>query len=149
VRRFGLVAITGLIGVALGLSLGLFVTQKSRLSGAQAALVRASEAISVGRNDEALEYALAAIDRNPDLYPAYELAGDAIAEQQNSVVRKHLYRAALAELARTRRSPVAGALTEAQVATERARLQGKLDALSNPSAGSPKPQGEGAAAVER
>ena len=130
-RTFGLVSITALIGVAFGLSVGLVITQKTRLSGAESALLRASEALTVGRNDEALEYALAAIDRNPDLYPAYELAGDAIAEQQNSGVQKHLYRAALAELGRTRRSPLTGALTEAQVATERSRIQGKLDALGN------------------
>jgi hypothetical protein len=40
--------------------------------------------MSVGRRDEVLEYAFAAVDRDPQLYAAYELAGDAVATQRHN-----------------------------------------------------------------
>jgi hypothetical protein len=49
----------------------------------------------VGRRDEALQFAFAALDRDPTLYAAYELAGDAVATEQRNELPRHFYRAAL------------------------------------------------------
>jgi hypothetical protein len=86
------------------------------MNSAPAALRRASEALSVGRPDEALQFAFAAIDRDPGLYAAYELAGDAVAAQQHNALPRHLYRAALAG---------------AGSATQRTRIQEKIAALGD------------------
>ena len=113
-RTLALVSLVGLIGLAAGYYAGSEACQRARVAGAQAALHRASEALTVGRHDEALEYAFAALDRDPELYAAYEVAGDAVATQQHSVLARHFYRAALAGIGQD----------------GRARIQAKIAALS-------------------
>jgi Tfp pilus assembly protein PilF len=113
-RRLGLVVLVGLICLAGGFYAGSARCQRERAASAQAALQRASEALRVDRRDEALEYALAALDRNPDLYGAYEVAGDAVATQRRNELARHFYRAALSGIGQD----------------GRARIQAKLAALS-------------------
>ena len=115
-RTLAMVLLVGLICLTGGYYAGSEVCQRERVSSAPAALRRASEAMSVGRQDEALQFALAAIDRDPGLYAAYELAGDAVATQQHNEVPRHFYRAALAG---------------AGNAMQRTRIQGKIAALGN------------------
>jgi hypothetical protein len=69
--------------------------------------------MTVGRRDEALQFAFAALDRDPTLYAAYELAGDAVALQRRNELPRHFYRAALG----------------AAGPGERARIQAKIAAL--------------------
>jgi hypothetical protein len=73
--------------------------------------------MKVGRQDETLQFAFAALDRDPTLYAAYELAGDAIATQQRHELSRHFYRAAL------------GAARPGARPAERARIQAKIAAL--------------------
>ena len=114
-RTLVLVLLVGLICLTGGYYAGSEVCQRARMGSAPAALRRATEAMTVGRQDEALQLALAALDRDPGLYAAYELAGDAIARQQHNALPRHFYRAALAG---------AGAV-------QRARIQEKITALGN------------------
>jgi Tfp pilus assembly protein PilF len=109
-----LVLLVGLVCLAGGFYAGSGACQRARTSSAQAALQRASEAITVGRRDEALQYAFAALDRDPGRYAAYEVAGDAVATQQHNELARHFYRAALAGIGKG----------------GRARIQAKLAALS-------------------
>jgi hypothetical protein len=115
-RTLATVLLVGIICLTGGYYAGSEVCQRARVSGAPAALRRASEALSVGRQDEALEFAFAALDRDPGLYAAYELAGDAVATQQRNALPRHFYRAALAG---------------AGNAVQRARIQEKIAALGN------------------
>jgi Tfp pilus assembly protein PilF len=120
----------GLICLAGGFYAGSAACQRARVAGGHVALRRASEALSVGRPDEALQYAFAAVDRDPELYGAYEVAGDAITMQQHNELPRHFYRAALGGLGKGR-AAVAGAATQSSVAIERARIQAKIAALSS------------------
>ena len=113
-RTLALVLLVGLLCLAGGFLAGSEACQSARTAGAQAALRRASEALTVARRDEALEYAFAALDRDPDLWAAYEVAGDAVATQQHNELARHFYRAALIGLG----------------PDGRARVQAKLAALS-------------------
>ena len=115
-RTLALVLLVGLLCLAAGFVTGSGACQRARTAGAQAALHRASEALTVGRQDEALQLAFAALDRDPGLYTAYELAGDAVARQQHNALPRHFYRAALAG---------------AGNAVQRARIQDKITALGN------------------
>ena len=112
-RRLALVLLVGFICLAGGFYAGSATCQRGRTASGQAALQRASEALTVGRRDEALEYAFAALDRNPDLYAAYEVAGDAVATQRRNELARHFYRAALSGIGQD----------------GRARVQAKLAAL--------------------
>lgn len=94
-RRLALVLLVGFVCLAGGFYAGHEACQRGRTASAQAALQRASEALTVDRRDEALQYAFAALDRNPDLYAAYEVAGDAVATQQHQELARHFYGAAL------------------------------------------------------
>jgi Tfp pilus assembly protein PilF len=94
-RTLALVSLVGLICLAAGFYAGSEAFQRARSAGAQAALHRASEALTVGRHDEALQFAFAALDRDPDLYGAYEVAGDAVAIEPHNGLARHFYRAAL------------------------------------------------------
>jgi len=113
-RTLALVLLVGVICLAGGFYAGAAACERARMAAAQAALHRASEALTVGRHDEALEYAFAALDRDPELYAAYEVAGDAVASGKHNGLARHFYRAALG---RTDRDG-------------RARIQAKLAALS-------------------
>jgi Tfp pilus assembly protein PilF len=113
-RRLALLLLVGFICLAAGFYAGTEMCQRGRTASAQAALHRASEALTVGRRDEALQYAFAAIDRNPDLYAAYEVAGDAVAAQKHHELAGHFYRAALLGISQD----------------GRLRVQAKLAALS-------------------
>jgi len=113
-RTLALVLLVGLLCLAGGFFAGSQACQRARTAGAQAALHRASEALTVERRDEALEYAFAALDRDPNLWPAYEVAGDAVATQHHNELAGHFYRAALIGLG----------------PDGRARVQAKLAALS-------------------
>jgi len=113
-RRLALVLLVGFICLAGGFYAGSETCRRARTASAQAALNRAREAMTVGRRDEALEYAFAALDRNPDLYGAYEVAGDAVATQRRNELARHFYRAALSGIGQD----------------GRARIQAKLAALS-------------------
>ena len=95
-RTLTLVLLAGVIGLAGGFYAGSAAIHRAQMAGAQAALHRASAALAVARHDEALEYAFAALDRNPELYDAWEVAGDAVATGQQSELARHFYRAALA-----------------------------------------------------
>jgi Tfp pilus assembly protein PilF len=94
-RTLALVLLVGLLCLAGGFFAGSEACQRARTAGAQAALHRASEALMVGRPDEALQYSFAALDRDPDLWAAYEVAGDAIATQRHNELGRDFYRAAL------------------------------------------------------
>ena len=113
-RTLALVLLVGLLCLAGGFFAGSGACQRARTAGAQAALHRASEALTVGRQDEALQYSFAALDRDPDLWAAYEVAGDAVATQHHNELAWHFYRAALIGI-----SP-----------DGRARIQAKIAALS-------------------
>jgi hypothetical protein len=113
-RTLALVLLVGLACLAGGFFAGSAACQRARTAGAQAALRRASEALTVGRQDEALQYSLAALDRDPDLWAAYEVAGDAVTTQHHNELGRNFYRAALIGI------DLDG----------RARVRGKLAALS-------------------
>ena len=113
-RTLALVLLVGLICLAGGFYAGSEACQRARIAGAQTALHRASEALTVGRHDEALQYAFAALDRDPAVYAAYEVAGDAVATEQHNRLARHFYRAALNGVGQD----------------GRARIQAKLAALS-------------------
>jgi len=113
-RGLALVLLVGFICLAGGFYAGSEACQRARTASAQAALHRAREAMTVGRRDEALEYAFAALDRDPDLSVGYEVAGDAVATQQHNELARHFYRAALGGSGQS----------------GRARVQAKLAALS-------------------
>lgn len=113
-RTLALVLLVALMCLAGGFYAGSEACHRGWTAGAQAALHRASEAQTVGRADEALQYAFAALDRNPELYAAYEVAGDAVAAGQRGGLARHFYRAAL----------------NATDPEDRARVEAKLAALS-------------------
>jgi Tfp pilus assembly protein PilF len=113
-RTLALVLPIGLVCLAAGFYSGTAMCQRDRALSAHAALERAMAAISVGRRDEALQYAFAALDRDPELYPAYEVAGDAVSAGRRSELPRHFYRAAL------------GHADE----SGRARIQAKIAALA-------------------
>jgi Tfp pilus assembly protein PilF len=94
-RTLALVLLVGVVCLAGGFYAGSAASQRARAASAQTALRRATEAVTVGRRDEALEYAFAAVDRDPELYVAYEVAGDAVATQRRDELARHFYRAAL------------------------------------------------------
>jgi len=112
-RTLALVLLVGLMCLAGGFYAGSEACQRARIAGAPAALQRASEALTVGRQDEALQYAFAALDRDAELYAAYEVAGDAVATQRHNEPARHFYRAALSGIGED----------------GRARIQAKLAAL--------------------
>jgi hypothetical protein len=130
-RTVILLVLVGVICLVGGFYAGSAATERARLAGAEAALLSANRALTADRPDQALQCAFAAIDRNPDLYSAYEVAGDAIAKQHDGALSRNFYNAALKELVKNHRSPVAGSLSEPQVATERSRIEGKLKALAS------------------
>ncbi len=127
-RTLAVVLLVGAICLAGGFYAGSAACQRSRVASAQAALRRATEALTVGRQDEALQYAFAALDRDPELYAAYELAGDAIATQPHNQLPRHFYRAALGAIGQGAAGDP-GAVPDAQAAAQRARIQAKLAAL--------------------
>jgi hypothetical protein len=107
------VLLVAVICLAGGFYAGSEACHRGWTAGGQTALHRAREAQTVGRADEALQYAFAALDRDPDLYAAYEVAGDAVAAGQRNGLARHFYRAAL----------------NATDPEGRARVQAKLAAL--------------------
>jgi Tfp pilus assembly protein PilF len=113
--------------LAGGFYAGSAACRRAHAASAEAALQRASEALTVGRRDEALQYAFAALDRDPELFAAYELAGDAIATQQPQGLAGHYYRAALWGVGKGR-GAVPG--TAQEFAAQRARIQAKIAALN-------------------
>lgn len=113
-RALAVVLPVGVVCLLSGFYAGSAATDRARRAGARPALQRAQEAMTVGRRDEALQYAFAALDRDPQLYAGYEVAGDAVLAQPRSELARHFYRAALGQ---------AGP-------AERTRIQGKLTALS-------------------
>jgi len=64
-RTLAMVLLVGLICLSGGYYAGSEVCQRARVSSAPAALRRATEAMAVGRQDEALQFAFAALDRDP------------------------------------------------------------------------------------
>jgi Tfp pilus assembly protein PilF len=126
-RTLALVVLVGLICLIGGFYAGSAASQSARAASAQSALRRATEAITVGRRDEALEYALAALDRDPELYAAYEVAGDAVATQRHDELPRHFYRAALYGIGIRAAAP--GATPDSSAAAQRSRIQAKLAAL--------------------
>ena len=130
-RTIAVVLLVGVICLAGGFFAGSATCHRSHVASAQAALRRASEAMSVGRRDEAVEYAFAAVDRDPQLYAAYELAGDAVATQRHNELATHFYRAALAGVGEGRvEAPGAG--EPGTAAVQRARIRAKIAALGSP-----------------
>jgi hypothetical protein len=125
-RTFAPLLLVGFICVAGGFYAGWAAGSRAHGASAAAALQRASEALTVGRGDETLEYAFAALDRDPELFSAYELAGDAIATQRPQILARHYYHAALGGVGKGR-----GAAAGAQeLAERRARIQAKIAALN-------------------
>ena len=124
-RTLALLLLVGLVCLAGGFYAGAAACQRAHIVSGEAALRRANEALAVGRQDEALQYAFAALDRNPDLYGAYEVAGDAVAARQRNELARHYYRAALGGVGKGGR-----AAPGRDPAGERARIQSKLAALS-------------------
>jgi hypothetical protein len=125
-RTLALVLPVALICLAGGYYAGSATCERARAASAQQALRRATEAVAVGRLDEALQYAFAALDRDPELYAAYELAGDALATQQQDNLRRHFYLAALSGIGTGR---TAHAAEESSSLPQRARLEAKIAAL--------------------
>jgi Tfp pilus assembly protein PilF len=125
-RTLALLLLVGLICLAGGFYAGSAARQRAHVASGEAALRRAGEAMAVGRQDEALEYAFAALDRNPDLYGAYELAGDAVIARHRNELARHYYRAALG-------GPGTGGSATAgkNFAADRARIQAKIAALDS------------------
>ena len=113
-RTLALVLLVGLLCLAGGFFAGSEACRRAHTAGAQTALQRAREALTVGRQDEALQYSFAALDRDPGLWAAYEVAGDAVATHNPNELARHFYRAALIGIG----------------PNGRARLQAKLAALS-------------------
>ena len=124
-RTLALLLLLGLVCLTGGFYAGTAACQRVHSASGEAALRRASEALAVGRQDEALQYAFAALDRDPDLYGAYEMAGDAVAAPRRNELARHYYRAALGGVGKGAR-PAPGR----DSAGERARIQSKLAALS-------------------
>ena len=125
-RTLAMLLLVGLVCLAGGFYAGSAACQRAYIASGTAALRRASEALAVGRQDEALQYAFAALDRNPDLYGAYEVAGDAVAARQRNELARHYYRAALGAVGKGAR-PSPGR----DSADERARIQSKIASLSS------------------
>ena len=125
-RTLALVLLVGFMCLVGGFYAGSVAGDRARAASAEAALQRAHEALTVGRRDEALQYAFAALDRDPQLFAAYEVAGDAVATGQPREFAGHYYRGALGVLEK-RRTVAAGA--EKESAAERARIQAKIAAL--------------------
>jgi len=128
-RTLAVVLLVGLLCLAGGFYAGSAASQRARAASAPAALRRATEAMAVGRHDEALEYAFASLDRDPELYAAYEVAGDAVVTQQHNELPRHFYRAALGGIGKGA-AAVPGAAPDSSADAGRARLQAKLAALS-------------------
>jgi Tfp pilus assembly protein PilF len=129
-RRLALVLLVGLLCLGGGFYAGSAVSESGRAASAQAALRRATEAMTVGRRDEALEYAFAAVDRDPELYAAYEVAGDAVATQQHNELPRHFYRAALLGVGKGAGS-LPGAPQGSSATEQRSRIEAKLAALNS------------------
>lgn len=127
-RTLALVLLVGLLCLAGGFYAGSALSESGRAASAQTALRRATEAMTVGRRDEALQYAFAAVDRDPELYAAYEVAGDAVATQQHNELPRHFYRAALLGIGKGAAS-VPGAPQVSSAAAQRSRIEAKLTAL--------------------
>jgi hypothetical protein len=127
-RTLAVALLVGVICIAGGFYAGSAACQRARVASAQAALRRATEAMSVGRQDETLEYAFAALDRDPDLYAAYELAGDALETQERARLSRHYYLAALGGIGKGTRALPDGN-PQSQVARQRTRIQAKIAAL--------------------
>jgi hypothetical protein len=125
-RTLALLLTVGLTCLAGGFYAGSAACQRVRMASGEAALRRASEASAVGRQDEALEYAFAALDRNPGLYRAYELAADAVAARHRDELARHYYRAALGGLGKG-----APATPGKDFAADRGRIEAKIAALSS------------------
>jgi Tfp pilus assembly protein PilF len=130
-RTIAVVLLVSVICLAGGFFAGAAACHRSRVASAQAALRRASEAMTAGRRDEVLEYAFAAVDRDPQLYAAYELAADAVVTQRHNELATHFYRAALAGVG-TGSVEAPGAGEPGTVAVQRARIRAKIAALGNP-----------------
>jgi hypothetical protein len=132
-RTLAPLLLVGFICLAGGFYAGWAAASGAHTASAEAALQRAREAQTVGRGDEALEYAFAALDRDPELFSAYELAGDAIATQQPQALAGHYYHAALAGVGKGRGTTAGGAK---ELAAQRARIQAKIASLNlDPGAG--------------
>jgi len=114
-RTLALLLLASVICLASGFYAGSAACRRAATASAPAALRRATAAMAVGRRDEALQYAFAAIDRDPKLPGAYEVAGDVVGAGKPAELARHFYRAALAA-----RAPGA-----------EARLRAKLAALGN------------------
>jgi len=125
-RTLAPLLLVGFICLAGGFYAGWAAGSRAHIASAEAALQRASEALTVGRGDEALQYAFAALDRDPELSSAYELAGDAIAAQPPQTLAGHYYRAVLA-VGKGKGATAAGAK---ELAAQRARIQAKIAALN-------------------
>jgi Tfp pilus assembly protein PilF len=126
-RRLAPLLLVGFICLAGGFYAGWAACSRAHSTSAGAALQRASEALTVGRVDEALEYAFAALDRDPEQFSAYELAGDAITAQPPRTLAGHYYRAALGGVGKGRGATAGGAK---ELAAQRARIQAKIAALN-------------------
>jgi hypothetical protein len=86
--------------------------------------------MTAGRRDEVVEYAFAAVDRDPQLSAAYELAGDAVATQRHNELAAHFYRAALGGVGKG--SEQASGADPGTAEVQRTRIRGKIAALGNP-----------------
>jgi len=126
-RTLAPLLLVGLICLAGGFYAGRAAGSRAHTASAEAAVQRASEALTVGRGDEALQYAFAALDRDPELFAAYELAGDAISSQRPQTLAGHYYRAALGGVGKGRGATAGGAK---ELAAQRARIQAKIAALN-------------------
>jgi len=130
-RTIAVVLLVSVICLAGGFFAGSAACHRARIASGQAALRRASEAMTAGRRDEAVEYAFAAVDRDPQLYAAYELAGDAVATQRHNELATHFYRAALAGVGQgSVEAPGAG--EPGTVAEQQARIRATIAAIGNP-----------------
>jgi tetratricopeptide (TPR) repeat protein len=130
-RNAWMLILVGLvIGTIGGTFIGTTLAERANVAAGEAALLRADNALRAGKYEDALQFAYAAIDRNPMLYSAFELAGDAIAKQSRTDSIVQHYRRAYDLVGQSREGAVLRKLTESEVRAERDRLRTKIAAAN-------------------
>ncbi|MBS0380785.1 MAG: hypothetical protein JSS29_20080 [Proteobacteria bacterium] len=132
-RSLVLLVVVGIVCLGGGFWIGSATAENAQLKGANAALLEAGRAMTAAHPEKAVQYAFAALDRDPRLYSAYEIVGDAITTEGAKDLQKRFYGEALDQLQNNKQSPVAGVLSDSQLSVERSRIEGKLKKLDSSS----------------
>jgi Tfp pilus assembly protein PilF len=123
--------LAGVILVVVGSFVGMALAAKERAESADAALLTAHLAFESGNYNGALESAFAAVDRRPGAYAGYEIVADFFSKSSDIARARVFYQRALESLAAKNGARGTGvtALTPAQIAYERNRIDAKVKAL--------------------